>query len=107
LKAHGKERWGHGIKEFSHEAQQLGLQIERDKSGSRDLDNVVALLESGNTDMAFRYFTWESRSKPDLAWTRNVAGELMTAVSVFVESTHDKGKSGVPVKLDIVFGPPE
>ena len=107
LKAHGLERRGHKIKDFFLGAQQLGLQIERDKSGSLSLLNVVALLESGNTDMAFRYFTRESRSMPDLAWTRDVVRELMSAVTPFVESTDDKSKSGIPVKLDIVIGVPE
>jgi hypothetical protein len=104
LKAHGKERWGHDISKLLGEAQQLGLKIERDKSGRHDLHNVVALLETGNTDAAFRYFTWESRNRPDLAWTRDVVGELMSAVTPIVESTSDKTKSGVPVKLDIIWG---
>jgi hypothetical protein len=78
--------------------------IKRDKSGSLSLHNVVALLASGNTDMAFRYFTRESRSMPDLAWTRDVVRELMSAVTPFVQSTDDKSKSGIPVKLDIVIG---
>ena len=103
LKAHGKERWGHEISELCSEAQQLGLKIERHKTGRHDLHNVAALLESGNTDAAFRYFTWESRSMPDLAWTREVVRELLSAVAPEVESTWDNTKSGVPVKLDIVM----
>ena len=92
------------LKARQREAQQLGLKIEQDKSGRHDLHNVVALLETGNTDAAFRYFTWESRNRPDLAWTRDVVGELMSAVTPIVESTSDKTKSGVPVKLDIIWG---
>jgi HEPN domain-containing protein len=103
LKAHGKEYWGHEISEFCREAQQLGLKIERDKTGRRDLHNVAALLESGNTDAAFRYPTRESRSMPDLAWTREVVEELLDAVAPRVESTWDRTKSGVPVKFDIVM----
>ncbi len=103
LKAHGKELRGHEISKLCSEAQQLGLKIERDKSGRHDLHNVAALLESGNTDAAFRYFTWESRNQPDLSWTRDVVGELLNAVTPVVESTWDKTKSGVPVKLDITW----
>ena len=78
------------------------MQIDRDKSGRHDLRNVVALLGSDKGDAGFRYFTWESRSKPDLAWARDVVAELMSAVTPVVESTWDKAKSGVPVKMDIV-----
>jgi HEPN domain-containing protein len=103
LKAHGKERTGHEIGKLCREAQQLGLKIERDKSGGLHLHNVAALLESGNRDAAFRYSTRESRTKPDLDWTRDVVGELLTAVTPVVESTWDKTKSGVPVKFDLTF----
>ena len=103
LKAHGKERWGHDISKLLGEAQQLGLKIERDRSGRHDLHNVVALLETGNAEAAFRYFTLEPRNLPDLAWTRDVVGELMIAVTPIVESTFDKTKSGGPVKLDITW----
>ena len=103
LKANGSERWGHDVSELCAEAQQLGLEIERDKSGRRDLHNVAALLESGNTNAAFRYFTWESRSYPDLGWTRDVVRQPMSAVTPVVESTWDQTKSGAPVKMDIVM----
>lgn len=103
LKAQGKLQRGHDVSKLCGEAQQLGLKIDRDKSGAHDLHNVAALLERGNTDAAFRYFTLESRSRPDLLWTRQVVGELMSAVATLVESTSDKSKSGVPVKMDIVW----
>jgi hypothetical protein len=103
LKAHGKERRGHKISKLLSEAQQLGLKIERDKSGKHDLHNVAGLLQSGNTDAAFRYFTCEPRSMPDLAWTRGVVGELLDAVTPVVESTCDRARSSVPVKLDITW----
>jgi hypothetical protein len=103
LKANGIERWGHDLGGICIEAQNLGLQIDRDKSGGHDLRNVSALLGSDKGDAGFRYFTWESRSKPDLAWTRDVVAELLNAVAPAVESTWDKTKSGVPVKMDIVI----
>lgn len=80
----------------------MGLKIERDKSGWNGLQNVVSLLASGNTNMGFRYFTWEGKSRPDLAWTRDIVAELISAVTPFVESTVDKSLDGVPVKLDLV-----
>jgi HEPN domain-containing protein len=104
LKAHGIEPpKTHEIGEFYLEARQLGLKIDRDKSGSLDLHNVVALLQAGNEDEAFRYSTLDTRSKPDMEWTRKVVSELMSAVKPVVESKSDKSKAGVPVKFDLTF----
>jgi HEPN domain len=103
LTAHGIERWGHNLSELCAEAQQLGLQIDRDKAGGHDLHNVAALLGADKGDAGFRYFTWESRSMPELAWTREVVADLLRAVASFVESTTDKARAGVPVKFDITM----
>jgi hypothetical protein len=103
LQAHGRESWGHEISNLYDEARQLGLTIEQDRSGSHNLHNVVALLEAGNAEMAFRYHTKDSRSIPDLAWTREVVSELMSAVTPSVESKWDKSKSGIPVKFDLTW----
>jgi hypothetical protein len=102
LKAFGQERWGHVISELCSEARQLGLKIERDKSGSHDLHNVVALLETGNTDAAFRYFTSGTRNLPDLTWTRDVVMDLISAVTLFVESTSVKAEP-VLTKIDVTW----
>jgi HEPN domain-containing protein len=84
LRAHGREPWGHKINELNDEASQLGLKIPGDLWG---LKNITSLLESGNEDMEFRYFSLESGSEPDLTWTRRVVGELLHVVMPFVEST--------------------
>jgi hypothetical protein len=103
LKAHGRNARGHNVSELCAQAQQLGLRIEHDESGKHNLHNVVALLKTGNKDEAFRYFTRESRSRPDLDWTRDVVTELMRAVTLLVESAFDKSKSGAPVKFDVTW----
>ncbi len=101
LRAHGrKARQRHGISTLYGEARELGLKIGHD---DLELQNVVALLEVGNADMAFRYFTLKSRNRPDLKWTRDVVGQLMTVVAGFVESKCDKSKLGVPVRMDIIW----
>jgi hypothetical protein len=75
LKAHGNERWGHGISKLCAEAQQLGLKIERDKSGTLDLPNVVVLLEKRETPMR---------------------------VSLLYVGIQKQTRLGLPVKLDII-----
>jgi HEPN domain-containing protein len=103
LRAHGRTPWGHEISELYAEAEQLGLKIPHDPLG---LHNVVTLLETGNEDMAFRYFTLKSGSEPDLTWTRRVVAELLQAVTPFVESTWDKSASGKPVKMTMTWSIP-
>jgi hypothetical protein len=100
LQAHGAKAKGHKISGLYREARQFGLKIEHDELG---LHNIVTLLEAGNKDMAFRYFTFKSGSEPDLTWTRDVVGQLMKVVAAFVESTSDKSKSGVPVKMTLTW----
>jgi hypothetical protein len=70
------------------------------------LHNIVSLLETGNEDMAFRYFTLKSGSEPDLPWTRHVVAELAQVVTRFVESTDDKKASGKAVKMTITWSKP-
>src|ERR1700678_352473 len=103
LKTHGKERRGHKLCRLCGEAQNLGLKIERDKLRGHHLQNVAALLESGNIDAAFRYPTRKSRTQPDLGWTRDIVGELLSAVMPVVESPSDKPKSGVPAGFNVIL----
>ena len=103
LKTHGKERRGHKLSRLCGEAHNLGLKIERDKLRGHHLQNVAALLESGNIDAAFRYPTRKSRTKPDLAWTRDIVEELLSAVTPVVESTSDKTKSGLPAAFNVIL----
>ncbi|MFZ1009853.1 MAG: HEPN domain-containing protein [Candidatus Sulfotelmatobacter sp.] len=100
LKAHGKERTGHHLSQLHEEARQLGLTIPGDPHA---LHNVLALLESGNQDMAFRYpaTATRSRTEPDLDWACDVVGQLLEVVAPVVEATVDKAKVGVPVGFSI------
>ena len=106
LRAHNinnVRRWGHEIGELYIECRKLGLTISSDDQFG--LGNIVSLLERGNEDMAFRYFTLKSGSEPDLRWTREVVGQLMQAVAAFVQP---KGPAapGRCAKLTIIFGKP-
>jgi Domain of unknown function (DUF4062)/HEPN domain len=103
LLAHNVNPWGHGIVELYKECRGLGLAISsEDRFG---LENVVRLLQSGNENMAFRYFSLKSGSRPDLSWTREVVGQLMQVVAAFVESKKT-AVPGVAVKMIMTFGKP-
>jgi HEPN domain-containing protein len=103
LRAHGRERRGHKISELYDEARQLGLSIQDDPWG---LQNIVSLLESGNVEMGFRYFTLKSGSEPELSWTRRIVGELLQTVTPVVESTLDKSVLGKPAHFKITWSMP-
>jgi HEPN domain-containing protein len=103
LRAHEREPWSHELSDLLKECRDLGLSIDsEDKYG---LQNIVSLLESGNVEMGFRYFTLKSGSIPDMGWTREVVGKLMKAVSAVVDPTCDS-RAGVAVKLVAVIGKP-
>jgi len=100
LKTHDKKRTGHHLLQLHEEARQLGLTIPGDPHA---LHNVLALLESGNQDMAFRYpaTATRSRTEPDLDWARDVVGQLLEVVAPVVEATVDKTKVGLPVGFSV------
>src|ERR1700686_2566147 len=93
-------RWNHEISELYNECRKRGLRIGPDDQFG--LGNIVSLLERGNEDKAFHYFSLRSRSEPDLRWTREVVGQLMQAVTAFVQP---KGPAapGRCAKLTIIF----
>ncbi len=104
LRAQGKEpEWSHELSKLLKECSALGLKIDsEDKYG---LHNIVSLLESGNEEMGFRYFTLKSASIPEMGWTREVVGQLMQAVTAVVDPTGDS-TPGVAVKLVAMIGKP-
>jgi len=103
LRAGGVKSKGHKISELYKECRDAGLTINsEDKHG---LHNIVSLLESGNKDMGFRYFTKKSGSIPEMGWTQEVVGQLMKAVTAVVDTTGDS-KPGVAVKQTIMYGKP-
>ena len=104
LRARSVKSRGHNISELYKECRNAGLTIDsEDKYG---LHNVVNLLESGNKDMGFRYFTLKSGSIPEMGWTREVVGQLMQAVTAVVDPDGDSTKPGPPVKAVLMIGKP-
>jgi HEPN domain-containing protein len=104
LRAHnGQPEKNHKIGALYNDCRGLGLKISSDDEF--DLENIVSLLESGNADAGFRYFSMKSGSIPDLGWTREVVGQLMQVVAPFVESKNT-APSGRVVKLQFMFRRP-
>jgi len=81
----------------------LGLKIASDDK--HGLENIVSLLESGNEEMGFRYFSLKSGPIPDLSWTREVVGQLLSAVTAFVEP-NGATTPGKAVKIVAMIGKP-
>jgi hypothetical protein len=104
LRAHNINPWGHEIGKLYKECRGLGLMISPDDR--LGLENIVSLLESGNTDMAFRYFSLKSGKEADLTWTREIVGQLMEVVDPFVESKKDAAADGIAVKATVTWGKP-
>jgi len=104
LRAHNRDPWGHDIEDLYENCRTLGLKIKSDDQLA--LGNIVSLLARGNEKMAFRYFIPESKSEPDLKWTREVVGQLLQAVAVFVEP-NGPAAPGPAVKFRMVIGRPE
>jgi hypothetical protein len=49
------------------------------------LENIVNLLNSGNEDQGFRYFSSGTTVTADLAWTRDIIDQFMIVVGREVE----------------------
>lgn len=97
-----KNKWKHNLEKIYAEALRLGLNPNR--SDILDFHNVIGLLHTGNREEAFRYFTLNSRCLPDLDWTRNVVGQLVSLVELRVGYILPT-ESRVAVKMDIVIKP--
>jgi len=103
LRAHNIKRRGHELSALYKECRGLGLKISADDRIG--LGNIVGLLEEGNEDMAFRYFSLKGGGSPELSWTREVVGQLMQAVTAFVEPD-GPAPPGPPIKIRFVVGKP-
>jgi hypothetical protein len=97
-----KNKWRHNLKKMHDEAISRGLAPEA--AHSMEIRNVIELLQSGNRQEAFRYFTWESRSMPEVVWAGKVINHLIDLVEKRVDQT--KRKFAAAVRIDLVLGRP-
>lgn len=103
LQAHNRTRSGHDLEGLYKECRSLGLRISPDDRF--ELENIVNLLKLGNKNTGFRYFNIESRTFPDLDWTREVVGQLLHVVDAFVQP-NGPAPPGKAVKIDLIIGKP-
>lgn len=104
LRAHYIKRWGHEIAKLYKECRSLGLTMGPDDQVG--LGSLVSVLEAGNEDMGFRYFTLKGGGSPELGWTREAVGHLVSVVAAFVESKITTTAPGPPVKIIFTVGKP-
>jgi hypothetical protein len=98
-----KSKWKHNLIGMLSEAISCGLKI--DQADLLDISNIINLLHDGNKQQAFRYFIWESRCLPDVAWAGKVVRILIDLVRR--QTGYDPNVPGPAVKFDIVIGQPQ
>lgn len=83
LPIEGTWRRTHNLTKLYEECRAQGLVVgEDDRVG---LENIVNLLNSGNEDQGFRYFSSGTTVTADLAWTRDIIDQFMIVVAREVE----------------------
>jgi hypothetical protein len=97
-----KTKFGHHLAGLHSQCTKVGLVIP--KEFALDLVNVTSLLDSGNSDSAFRYWNPKSTVVPSLDWTKKVVIKLIELVETYVPSDQKPGKA---VKFIITAGEPE
>src|SRR6266481_2853041 len=99
---HGRARGGHKLDPLFWECRRLGLVVGTDDA--TNIGNIVSLLDSGNEDYAFRYFTRKSTCTADLEWTAGATDALIQAVARAIEPADRT--PGPAIKGRITMGRP-
>ena len=86
---------GHDLRSLLEKCQRLGLHV------NLDLLNVVELLRQESMKHGFRYFRFESTTRPELDFLATVADELLLRVEKEVASRPWKGKNSAVAKLSV------
>ncbi len=97
-----KNRWKHNLEKLLDESVNRGLKPE--KLEEQDIENVMQLLHSGNRNEAFRYFTWESTTMPEIEWSGRIVNRLISLVEKRIGFVQND--SGPAVKLNLIFCQP-
>lgn len=67
---------------------------------------MVSLLEDGNKEHGFRYFTVHSTWVPELAWTRQVVSKLMRSIESAIKAVDPQAfKPGPAAKATVTIKP--
>lgn len=94
----------HQITLLYEKCRNAGLVVDRDDRVT--VTNIVNLLEAGNKDHGFRYFSQHSTLVPELGWTRDVVDRLMKSIASAIEAIDPQAfKPGKAVKFSGTVGP--
>ena len=68
-------------------------------SNELNLRNITELLDSGNKDYAFRYWTPNSRSIARIDWVKKTVNELIKYMDKCIPMNKTPGKAGSPLLI--------
>lgn len=111
LRAHGRTTGD--LFDMKHDLPKLYAECEKrltglDATARRSIRDVISLLDHGNKDQGFRYYSPKGRGMPELSWTREVVQIVVQAArAVVLARDPDAEKPTVAMKIDFVVGKPE
>jgi hypothetical protein len=88
----------HELTKLYGECRRLGLVV----GPSDQAESIVSMLDVGNRNQRFRYFSLGGTSRPSLPWTREVVGKLIQAVELLVRPEPDT--SPAPAAMIVTYG---
>jgi hypothetical protein len=92
-------------KNFGHNLFSLyGKCVENGFISSLELRNITYLLDSGNDDMAFRYWNPKSLTTANVDWVKKVVNKLIKLVETDIPMDKKPGKA---VKLNLSISEPQ
>jgi len=94
-------KYAHSLGKLYKKAKELGLRLE---AGTvQDVENIVSLLDSGNKNYAFRYFSSQSTTRPDILWAFSVTDAFLAVIALHVDIPTNPGPA---TKLDFIISKP-
>lgn len=94
-----RKEYGHNVASMLSKCLEAGLPID---PADNHISNVIGLLQQGNNNQAFRYFSPVNRSIPDLEWTSETLQRLVKIIGI-ATGHQTRGTPGRAVKVDLVI----
>lgn len=96
-----KKKLGHNLSLLYAKCVEMGLASS--KKGDLDLHNITELLDSGNSDSAFRYWNPKSLTTASIEWVKKVVNNLIGLVEKYIPMDEEPEPA---VKVTITVGEP-
>lgn len=94
-----RKKWGHNLFILYSECVKEG--IVSSNNFALELRNITNLLDSGNDDMAFRYWNPKSLTTASIDWAKKVVNNLIELVETYIPLNNKPGKA---VKVTLFIG---